>query len=342
MNNKVLSVQDAVFPAHPFSGLLAIGREREWRLQEIFPALGLDAQGQALTDVRISYTQARESLLRARHQGGADLGILSGARKSLPALGAMASGMLAQSTLAEAMHFGLEYQLIAGAMVQLQLEQGERTSVLTARPLFDDSELQDFLDTDHLATAINVSRALCGPALQIERVELRGKQQASRSVAEDFFGCTVVYGADTSRIVVNNSALSTLLINPDPELAADSKMRCDAELAAVGLTGRQSLLHKLVSLQCDYRSVPELASALGISERSLHRLLVREGCSYFQIAESLRMEKAKHYLRHTSISLDDIAAQLHYSDSRSFRRAFKRAVNLTPSEFRLQFCASQR
>jgi AraC-like DNA-binding protein len=336
MNNKVLSVQDAVFPAHPFSGLLAIGRERDWRLQEIFPALELDAEGQTCGDVRISYMQARESLLRALHHGGADLGILSGARKSLPALGAMGSGMLAQATLSDAMHFGLEYQLIAGAMVQLQLEPGERTSILTARPLFDDSELQDFLDTDHLATAINVSQALCGHALQIERVELRGKHQASRSVAEDFFGCPVVYGADVSRIIVNNSALSTLLINPDPELAADSKMRCDAELAAVGLTGRQSLLHKLVNLQCDYRSVPELAQALGISERSLHRLLVREGCSYFQIAESLRMEKAKHFLRNTSISLDDIAALLHYSDSRSFRRAFKRAVHMTPSEFRQQ------
>ncbi|MES2038190.1 MAG: AraC family transcriptional regulator ligand-binding domain-containing protein [Pseudomonadota bacterium] len=336
MNNKVLSVQDAVFPAHPFSGLLAIGRERDWRLQDMFPALDLNADGRPPEDVRISYIQARESLLQARYHGGADLGILSGARKSLPALGAMASGMLAQATLADAMHFGLEYQLIAGAMVQLQLEPSERTSVLTARPLFDDVELQDFLDADHLATAINVSRALCGAALQIERVELRGNRQASLSVAEDFFGCPVVYGADVSRIIVNNSALNTLLINPDPDLAASSKMRCDAELASVGLTGRQSLLHKLVSLQCDCRNVPELAQALGISERSLHRLLVREGCSYFQIAESLRMEKAKHYLRATSMGLDDIAAKLHYSDSRSFRRAFKRAVDLTPSEFRMQ------
>ncbi|MFZ6741892.1 AraC family transcriptional regulator ligand-binding domain-containing protein [Undibacterium sp. JH2W] len=337
MNNKVLSVQDAVFPAHPFSGLLAIGRERDWRLQEIFPALGLDVDGLAPEDVRVSYTQARESLLKARHQGGADLGILSGARKSLPALGVMASGMLAQASLAEAMHFGLEYQLIAGAMVQLQLEQGEHSSVLTARPLFDDSELQDFLDADHLATAINVSRALCGPALQIERVELRGNSRASRAVAEDFFCCPVIYGADDSRLIVSNNVLATQLINPDPGLAADSKMRCDAELAAVGLTGKQSLLHQLVGLQCEFHSVPELAQVLGISERSLHRLLAREGCSYFQIAESLRMEKARHLLRNTSISLDDIAAQLHYSDSRSFRRAFKRAVNLTPSEFRQQY-----
>ncbi|MBI1772134.1 MAG: hypothetical protein HYR68_07285 [Burkholderiales bacterium] len=53
MNNKVLSVQDAVFPSHPFSGLLAIGRERDWRLQDMFPALGLNADGRPPEDVRM-------------------------------------------------------------------------------------------------------------------------------------------------------------------------------------------------------------------------------------------------------------------------------------------------
>ncbi|MBC3916623.1 helix-turn-helix domain-containing protein [Undibacterium sp. CY18W] len=336
----VLSVQDAVFPVHPFSGVLAIGRERDWQLNAMFPALGLDAEGAPAGDVRISYRQARESLLQARHLGGADLGILSGARKSLPQLGAMATGMLAQETLYKAMEFGLEYQLIAGAMVQLVLEPGAQFSALSARPLFDDVELQDFLDADHLATAINASRALCGRnpggRLQLERVELRGNRQASRSVGEDFFACPVIYGADVSRIIVRNSVLDTLLQEPDPELAVATKQVCDTELATVGLSGKQSLLHKLVSLQCDSRSVQELAQALGISPRSLHRLLAREGCSYFQIAESLRMERARHYLRHTSMSLDEIAGQLQYSDSRSFRRAFKRASQLSPSEFRKQ------
>lgn len=340
----VLSVQDAVFPVHPFSGVLAIGRERDWQLNAMFPALSLDADGKPAGDVRISYLQARESFLQARHQGGANLGILSGARKSLPQLGAMGKGLLAQETLYKAMEFGLEYQLIAGAMVQLVLEPGAEFSAVTARPLFDDAELQDFLDADHLATAINASRTLCGrgpgQGLQIERVELRGNRQASRSVGEDFFACPVVYGADVSRIIVSNSVLNTLLQAPDPELANASKKVCDAELVAVGLSGKQSLLHKLVSLQCECHSVQELAQLLGISPRSLHRLLAREGCSYFQIAESLRMERARHYLRHTSMSLDEIAEQLHYSDSRSFRRAFKRASQLSPSEFRQQVLLS--
>ncbi|MFZ6654929.1 AraC family transcriptional regulator ligand-binding domain-containing protein [Undibacterium sp. TJN19] len=334
----VLSVQDAVFPAYPFSGLLAIGRERDWRLREIFPALGITAEGQATENSRISYVQARESLLLARRLGGADLGILSGARKSLAQVGAMAQGMAAQENLAQATQFGLEYQLIAGSMVQLTLEAADNSihSALVARTLFDDPELQDFLDTDHLATAINVSRALCGPALQLQRVELRGSRQASPSVAENFFACPVIYGADVSRVVFKNSVLETRLLTPDPAQVSASRQICDEELVAIGVSGKQSLLRKLVGLQCECQSVQEMALALGISARSLHRLLAREGCSYFHIAESLRMERAKQYLRQSDMSLDDIAELLLYSDSRSFRRAFKRATMLTPSEFRQQ------
>jgi AraC-like DNA-binding protein len=334
----VLSVQDAVFPVHPFSGLLAIGRERDWRLQEIFPALGITPEGQVAENSRISYVQARESLLLAQRLGGADLGILSGARKSLAQVGAMAQGMAAQENLAQAMQFGLEYQLIAGSMVQLTLEAGDSSdqSALVARSLFDDPELQDFLDADHLVTAINVSRALCGPALQLHKVELRGSHQASSSVAQEFFACPVIYGADISRVVFKNSMLEARLLSPDPVQVSASRQICDAEMATIGVSGKQSLLRKLVTLQCECQSVQEMALALGISARSLHRLLAREGCSYFHIAESLRMERAKQYLRQFDLSLDDIAELLRYSDSRSFRRAFKRATMLTPSEFRLR------
>ena len=89
----LLSVQDAIFPAHPFSGLFALGREQNWRLREMFPAFSLDQQGLPSTSTRISYAQARESLLLARHIGGADLGILSGSRKSVSALGTHAAAV---------------------------------------------------------------------------------------------------------------------------------------------------------------------------------------------------------------------------------------------------------
>lgn len=325
--SALLSVQDAVFPAHPFSGVLAIAREQDWRWQDMFPAFAEHH------DNRISYTQAREGLLQARHRGGADLGLRSGTRKALPQLGQMAAGMRAQPTLAEALQFGLDYQLIAGSMVHLQLEAGPQQSALLALPLFDDAELQDFLEVDHLVTAINAARQLCGRRFPLVRVELRLQPGASLTAYEKFFACPVIAGADVSRIVIDNQVLQMALPQPDALLAHTSHDACQAELAAVGVLGRQSLLRTLTALQCELHSVAQTASVLGTSERSLHRLLAREGTSYFQITETIRIGRARQLLQ-TGLSLERIAEELGYSDSRSFRRAFRRWTTQTPAEFR--------
>ena len=340
----VLSVQDAIFPAHPFSGLFALGREQNWQLRTMFPAFAVDEHGHPSTTVRVSYIQARESLLHARHIGGADIGILSGSRKSIAALGDMGQGMRAQPNLGAALGFGLEYQLIAGSMLQLALEVGPKQSNLVSHALFDDRELQDFLDVDHLATALNAARALPCPAIVPLRVELRGSSDVSRSAAEAFFACPVVYGADVSRLVFASELLDLPLVaarlpdQPDEQLSSQLSVQlrqaCDQELASIGVVGKQSLVRTLLSMQCECRSVTDMAGALGISPRSLHRLLAREGASYFHIAESVRIERAKRLLLQGHAT-EQVAEQLAYSDERSFRRAFQRWTLLTPSEYRL-------
>lgn len=329
----LLSVQDTVFPAHPFSGLLAIGRERNWRLHEMFPAFAQTSPQPSPQPSRISYQQARAGLLQARHLGGADLAILSGARKALPQLGGMAAGLRAQTTLAGALAFGLEYQLIAGSMLQLTLERGARQSALLAHSLFDDPELQDFLDADHLATALNAAQQLSGGRLRLDSVELRGNRQASRSLYQDFFACPVSFGADVSRLVFDNRVLELALPAADAGALQAARLACDDELAAFGLRGRASLLRTLVAQQCEFRNVAEMAAALAISPRSLHRWLAREGTSYFQITENVRIERAKRLLQ-GGVSLEDIAGQLGYSDGRSLRRAFQRWTAQTPAQYR--------
>jgi AraC-like DNA-binding protein len=335
----VISVQDAIFPAYPFGGIFALGREKSWQLSQMFPAFAVDERGCPSLTVRINYLQARESLLLARRLGGADLGILSGSRKAIGDLAEMGQGMLAQPTLGKAMAFGLEYQLIAGSMLQLALEVGAQSSSLVSHALFDDREVQDFLDVDHLATALNASRGLPCQPIQAERVELRGNLHLSRSAAEDFFACPVVVGADVSRIIFASSVLDARLHHSQQDdrnngiTSTFSRQVCEQELAGIGVLGKQSLVRMLVAMQCECRSVHEMATALAISPRSLHRLLAREGASYFHIAESVRFERAKRLLL-AGHSTQEVAEQLAYSDERSFRRAFKRWSLSSPAAFR--------
>ena len=347
----VLSVQDAIFPAYPFSGLLAIAREQQWNLTDLFPAFTKEnsdwAEGRELVcdavtpNSRINYLQAREGWLRARQMGGDELCLWSGARKSLPQLGQMALGMAAQPTLMDALQFGLEFQLIAGSMVHLQFESGTPYSALVAHSLFDDAELHDFLSIDHLLTAVNAAHQLAGSSFHLVQVQLRLHLPLKRPLFEQMFGCPVLMGADSNRVMLSNEVLALPLSAPDAAQVQSAQRACEQELAAVGALGRQSLLRMLIAQQCEFRTVDEMAAALRMSPRSLQRLLAREGTSYFQITEGVRIDRAKRLLQ-TAHSLDDIAAQLGYSDARSFRRAFKRWTHCSPAEYRDQLIQRPR
>ena len=72
-----------------------------------------------------------------------------------------------------------------------------------------------------------------------------------------------------------------------------------------------------------------MSEKLGISERSLDRLLAREGVRFSELAGLQRLEKAKSALRRGE-TVDRAAEITGYSDARSFRRAFQKATGLSP------------
>ncbi|MBS0344343.1 MAG: AraC family transcriptional regulator ligand-binding domain-containing protein, partial [Proteobacteria bacterium] len=148
--SRVLSVHDPVFPLLPFAGVLSVGHERGWLHDGLFPWFTAQAQADG-AGARCSYSQAREAILKAQRLHGApDLALLSGRRKSIPNLGVMGLGMLSHGTRGEAIRFGLDYQLVAGSMLRLQLQverdADDGTAAIEAQALFCDEELRPFLD----------------------------------------------------------------------------------------------------------------------------------------------------------------------------------------------------
>jgi AraC-like DNA-binding protein len=77
----------------------------------------------------------------------------------------------------------------------------------------------------------------------------------------------------------------------------------------------------------------EVSDELGISERSLDRLLAREGVRFSELVGLQRLEKAKRALRNGE-TVERAAELTGYSDARSFRRAFQKAAGMSPTEFK--------
>jgi AraC-like DNA-binding protein len=80
----------------------------------------------------------------------------------------------------------------------------------------------------------------------------------------------------------------------------------------------------------------DLAEALNLSTRTLHRQLQKEGASLRRLKESARIERAKHLLTRTTQSIKRVAFGLGFRNEKSFSRAFRQWTGETPSGFRKQ------
>ena len=78
----------------------------------------------------------------------------------------------------------------------------------------------------------------------------------------------------------------------------------------------------------------ELASRLGMHERTLGRRLQEVGTTFQELLDEARAGVAKQLLKDTRTSVARISASLGYRDPTVFTRAFRRWAGVTPREFR--------
>jgi len=78
-----------------------------------------------------------------------------------------------------------------------------------------------------------------------------------------------------------------------------------------------------------------LAEELGVSERHLRRRFQEAfGKTPRRFLTEVRMRRAEELLRKTRLGIEEIALAVGYPDLGTFRRIFKRAFGVTPSDFR--------
>lgn len=84
--------------------------------------------------------------------------------------------------------------------------------------------------------------------------------------------------------------------------------------------------------------IDDLAQQFGFGVRNFKRRF-KQATGYTPIAylQTLRLEKAKHLLESTRMSLDTITYTVGYEDSNSFRRLFQQRVGLLPAAYRKRF-----
>jgi AraC-like DNA-binding protein len=143
------------------------------------------------------------------------------------------------------------------------------------------------------------------------------------------------FGCERAELVYSPAIRSLAISGARPALAAVVEARLEAMLDAIArnapVTQRTRVaIDKL--LAAGTADTGRLANAVGMSRRSLERALADEGTSAGALLEDERKRRAIAWL--PSMSVEEVAARLGYSDARAFARAFKRWTGQPPSSAR--------
>ncbi|UTF59588.1 AraC family transcriptional regulator [Gilvimarinus sp. DA14] len=111
-----------------------------------------------------------------------------------------------------------------------------------------------------------------------------------------------------------------------------AKRQCQAQYADAPNAGFIAHIDGLIRAGIPgHVSLESVAETLQISPATLKRKLKKHRTHFQQRYDSVRKELAIEWLTRQRLDIEDIAARLHFHDSRNLRRAFKRWTGVLPS-----------
>ncbi len=229
--------------------------------------------------------------------------------------------------------------VVMSQATRLDVSENE-SQVMLSYQVTDPAVIQRRQDAEFaLGTAMCLLREVSGESLLPLRVDFEHAQPADLSLHNSEFQCPLLFGQPDNRLYFDKALLNLPVQTSDPRLfeglvpfLEQQRKAREEETDLLTQLGR----HIASSLNIGDASLEQVAKSLGMSQRSLQRRLAQHGLAFGNLVEEVRRSMAQAYLAHSNYTLIEIALLLGYAESSSFSRAFRRWLQLTPGEYRLQ------
>jgi AraC-like DNA-binding protein len=336
--NPGRSIDTHLLPTQVSMLVLQYAESRQVEPNAVMHGTGLSSADLEDDDTWISYRQATQIIDNAlRLTDNPALGLEVGAREELDAFGILGYAMLSSSTLAEALEVGEKYQRTAQTLCDVKLEEGDGHMAIKAAPHFVLPTHQYRFAIEELFSGImNIIRIFSGKAIGPDEVHLAYAEPDYTEAYLQFFSCPVVFDSLENSMVLSRKVLELPIMQANKFNARMSEKLCQEimhkYIGEEGLTTR--IRHIILQVPGEFPDEEAVAAELALSARSLRRKLGELGTSYRNLREQVRSDLAQQYLRNSSLSVDQVAYLLGYTETTNFRRAFKRWLGVSPREYR--------
>lgn len=322
---------------HTVRALLSLAQDRGAAPEHLCRGLGFAPKDLADQDLRLSHSQVRELIVRAQRQlRDPALGLASGARQRPVSWGLPGLAMYTCETFDEVVAYGIEHQSAAGAMLHNHFEVNGREWHIEVTPRLFDLEIEAFLVEENFGSTLAVARCLVGNEMAPLRVDFAFPRPDSEEPYRRLFRCPVRFEAGSNRMTFETHWLSARL--PGYDRVTCPLLRAQINTLLHRPAGRHRVVESVLNHMRSGIDAPvaqgSLAQQIHVSDRTLRRRLHAQDTSFRVLRDDIRYERARDLLRHSELTVAEVADAVGYSDARAFRRAFKRWSGQLPAEFR--------
>ncbi|MEN2768234.1 AraC family transcriptional regulator [Ornithinibacillus xuwenensis] len=187
-----------------------------------------------------------------------------------------------------------------------------------------------------LAFLLELGRRGTGFPLNAKLVEFTFSMDKGQALKE-FFGCPIRYDAASNRLTMHRRDLDRPFTSYNAELLEVLTPVLDQTLHDKRSSQSISEIVKWIlkrNLTGDHQELRDVASELGMSERTIQRRLMDEETSFKQLLSQARHEQARAYLADPLLEIKEVAFLVGYKDQSSFYRAFRIWEGDTPLNWR--------
>jgi AraC-like DNA-binding protein len=284
------------------------------------------------------YRELQRLALKA--SGDAAFGLSMGEHASLGAFGIVGHMVMHCRSLRQALDLcSRYYRLVADAEAPWLIETHGEAELVYEYLRSTDPDCNRMRAEFGLTRLLLTARALVNQPVAVHRAEFEHAAPAHAARYTKFFGRDVRFGRPRTVLVFPSTLLDVHLLHHDESVLAALRAQADRMLAELGEPG--SFARKLrravaSSFTAGQPTAEEMARQLGVSGRTLRRMLKNEGHSVKSVVADATRDVAFALLADPAVTIQDAAHRLGFSEPSAFHRAFKRWTGLTPVEWRVR------
>jgi AraC-like DNA-binding protein len=332
------TIDDPVVPANHPRMLVDVAAAQGAERAAVLVDAGLTYELLLDPDRRISYGQyLRIADAAIRLTGNPAIGFDFGSQARLAHWGVVGLAAMNGVTGGQALRVGLQYYRTFAPGWDLSVHVEGDMGHFVARETLPRGKLLPFATEAMLMTMQQLTTELVGRVLPVKEARFGYPRPPYAERYREFFAAeTMSFDHAVTEILFDPKQMDIVIDGADPSMGTIAERYCAAEAARVTPTiGLLAEVRKVLERGLSPRpTLEDVARELRTSSRSLRRGLREMGTSFRALLDEATKVRAQELVRGHGDKLEHVAAELGFSDVRTFRRAFKRWTGRSPAAYR--------